>query len=350
MAAKGLLLEHLFYYSRGIFFFQGITTEMAAVRQGAGQRMSEGRLGFCPPAAARGIIAASAGERGAVCRRAPLFEEPVPHRRVRKMKALYSRQPAATKKAGQESRSPGTRAAGATPWPPRDGAEREKAQAGVGSAAEATVPIAIAPQAAGAAAPAPQEAGRKPKERHEGGDGAGREKAQAALLAAARGGDEAALGQLLADYTGLLAKAAHQRHLAALAEEAAAAARVSFWEAVMSYDADRGVPFPGWAKAKVYGDLWTLFKQARRRWRHEVLPGEEAGEGPAAADEALLAVEADAAFAARLQGLTPRAQDLLRLLYQEDLTLRQAAARLGISQQAASAMKNRALHRLRGNG
>ena len=171
-----------------------------------------------------------------------------------------------------------------------------------------------------------------------------------AALRAARQGDEAALAYLFSAYEGLLAKAARQRHLAPLGDDALEAARVSFWDAMISYDPTRGVPFPGWAKAKVYGDLWTLFKQARRRWNREILP-ENDDEGftarLSAPDAALERIADDDAFLALLRPLTPRAQKLLRLLYQEGLTQREAAARLGVSQQAASAMQKRALKKLR---
>ena len=175
---------------------------------------------------------------------------------------------------------------------------------------------------------------------------------QAADLAAAKKGDEAAFIRLLQDYGGLIKKAAHQRHLAPIAEEAEAAAKVSFWAAVRGYDEARGVPFPGWAKAKVYGDLRTLFKQAQRRWRREVLATEEEGEaslldGVGALDPALSAIEESDAFADRLRALPPRQGVLLSLLYDEGLTEIEAARRLSISQQAVSAMKRRALHRLR---
>lgn len=173
-----------------------------------------------------------------------------------------------------------------------------------------------------------------------------------AALRAARQGDDAALAYLFSAYEGLLAKAARQRHLAPLGDDAQEAARVSFWDAVISYDPTRGVPFPGWAKAKVYGDLWTLFKQARRRWNREILPGnDDEGAGftarLSAPDAALERIADDDAFLALLRPLTPRAQKLLHLLYQEGLTQREAAVRLGISQQAASAMQKRALKKLR---
>ena len=102
----------------------------------------------------------------------------------------------------------------------------------------------------------------------------------------------------------------------------------------------------------MYGDLWTLFKQARRRWNRAILPenGDEGADFTArlsAPDAALERILDDDTFLALLRPLTPRAQKLLRLLYQEGLTQREAVARLGISQQAASAMQKRALKKLR---
>lgn len=100
-------------------------------------------------------------------------------------------------------------------------------------------------------------------------------------IAAAKSGDKEAMTHLLLQYEGLCRKAAGQAHLAPLGEDALAAARESFLRAVRLYDPTRGVPFPGYAKATVYGDLRTLFKKARRQWQREVLPaGTEDGEDP----------------------------------------------------------------------
>jgi len=117
-------------------------------------------------------------------------------------------------------------------------------------------------------------------------------------------------------------------------------------------DIRRGVPFPGFAKAKVYGDLRTLFKKSRRLWQREIFPTEtEDGENPLDAepdprDEAAR-IESDDAFRAMLAPLGEKPRRLLALLYQEGLTQKEAAARLGMSQQAAAVIKGRALKTLR---
>lgn len=171
-------------------------------------------------------------------------------------------------------------------------------------------------------------------------------------IAAAKSGDKEAMTHLLLQYEGLCRKAAGQAHLAPLGEDALSAARESFLRAVYEYDPARGVPFPGYAKAKVYGDLRTLFKKARRQWQREVFPAEtEDVESPFASipdpkDEAAR-LEAEDAFRAMLAPLSEKPRRLLTMLYAEGLAQKEAAARLGMSQQTAAVVKGRALKTLR---
>lgn len=159
------------------------------------------------------------------------------------------------------------------------------------------------------------------------------------------------MAALAVQYEGLCRKAAGQSHLAPLGEDALSAARESFLRAVREYDAARGVPFPGFAKAKVYGDLRTLFKKSRRQWQREVLP-ESAEEGsvfeavPDERDEVKI-LEAEDAFRNMIAPLPEKPRRLLTLLYAKGLTQKEAAAKLGVSQQAAAVMKARALKTLR---
>lgn len=175
---------------------------------------------------------------------------------------------------------------------------------------------------------------------------------QQLYIDAAKRGDREAAAALLSMYEGLCRKAAGQAHLAPLGEDALSAAHESFLCALRDYDESRGVPFPGFAKAKVYGDLRTLFKKSRRLWQREVYPAEtEDGESPLAAvpddrDEPSR-IESDDAFRAMLAPLAEKPRRLLTMLYQEGLTQKEAAARLGMSQQAAAVIKGRALKTLR---
>src|SRR5574344_58652 len=173
-------------------------------------------------------------------------------------------------------------------------------------------------------------------------------------ITAAAQGNEAAMNSLFASYEGLMQKAARQSHLAPIAEDALAEARLSFLEAVKSYDAALGVPFAGYAKAKVYGDLRTLFKQSRRQWQREVLPDGSADDDGAGfwdsladPNDAVASLDDVDAVAAALLALPERQQELIRLLYVRELTQKAAAAELGITQQAAAAMKARAIKKLK---
>ena len=158
---------------------------------------------------------------------------------------------------------------------------------------------------------------------------------------------------LVLQYEGLCRKAAGQSHLAPLGEDALSAARESFLHAVREFDAARGVPFPGFAKAKVYGDLRTLFKKARRQWQREVLPegAEEGSVFDAVPDErdTMRDFEADDSFRSILAPLPEKPRRLLTMLYANGLTQKEAAAKLGMSQQATAVMKARALKTLRKN-
>ena len=172
------------------------------------------------------------------------------------------------------------------------------------------------------------------------------------FLDEARKGDKEAMTNLLLQYEGLCRKAAGQSHLLPLGEDALSEARESFLRAVREYDPGLGVPFPGFAKAKVYGDLRTLFKKARRRWRREVFPSEtEDGETIFASvpdpKDGTAQVDADDAFRAMLAPLAEKPRRLLTMLYADGLSQKEAAARLGMSQQAAAVVKGRALKRLR---
>ena len=172
------------------------------------------------------------------------------------------------------------------------------------------------------------------------------------LIQKAAAGSEAALLELRQSFLPLLKKAAGQPHLKSLAADALEEAELSFLLAVKSYDSGLGIPFPGYAKAMVYGSLRTLFKQERRRWQREVYPTDP-GEGQSFWDQlpdgrpGLDARLENADLRQALERLSPRQRQLLQLLYGQDCTQKKAAARLGITQQAAAALKNRSLRVLR---
>ena len=172
-------------------------------------------------------------------------------------------------------------------------------------------------------------------------------------IEAAAKGDAAAMNSLFISYEGLMQKAARQRHLLPVQEDALAEARLSFLTAVRSYDASLGVPFAGYAKAKLYGDLRTFFKRSRRQWQREVFPA-AAGDAEGVSFWDTLAAPAPAAslddiyaVADAILQLPDRQQQLLHLLYEKEYTQKAAAAELGITQQAAAAMKNRAIKKLK---
>lgn len=173
------------------------------------------------------------------------------------------------------------------------------------------------------------------------------------LLAAAQAGDSAAMMRLLEQYEPLLRRAAGQPHLRTLREDALAEGTVSFVRAVHDYDLSQSVPFAGFVKARVYGDLRTLFRRTAKIWQREAAVDErreepfwELVEDPAAAD-AMTRLERQAALVPALRALTPREREVVQLLYRDERTQKEAAAALGITQQAVAGAKRRALAKMR---
>ncbi len=170
----------------------------------------------------------------------------------------------------------------------------------------------------------------------------------------AQHGNKTSAEELFLRFAGLLKKAAGQSHLRAIHEEAQSEAGLSFMKAIATYDASRGIPFAGYAKAKVYGDLRTLFKRERRTWQREASANESIGEGIELIDtipdpqnpfdQLLSKLELDAA----LKQLTSKQRIVLHLCFGLDLSQSQAARQLHTSQQVLSARQARALARLLG--
>lgn len=166
-------------------------------------------------------------------------------------------------------------------------------------------------------------------------------------------GSQEAATALCAAFAPLLKSAAAQPHIRYIYDEALAEASLSFIEAIHNYAADSHVPFAGYAKAKVYGDLRTLFKKERRNWQREISAN-------CAVAEDLELVDTIAApdpfekrtvdkilIEAALEKLSPQQKSLLCCLFFGDETQAQAAQRFGTSQQAIAARKKRALQLLR---
>ena len=136
-------------------------------------------------------------------------------------------------------------------------------------------------------------------------------------------------------------------------EDALAEGTVSFVRAVHDYDLSQSVPFAGFVKARVYGDLRTLFRRTAKIWQREAAVDErreepfwELVEDPAAAD-AMTRLERQAALVPALRALTPREREVVQLLYWDERTQKEVAAALGITQQAVAGAKRRALAKMR---
>lgn len=90
------------------------------------------------------------------------------------------------------------------------------------------------------------------------------------LIIRAKAHDERAVILLMRKYKGLIHKAANQNHLRSIKDEAYSEACLGFYEAIVAYDEDLGVPFAGFAKSKVYAKVHSLFRKYLRVWQNEV--------------------------------------------------------------------------------
>ncbi len=159
------------------------------------------------------------------------------------------------------------------------------------------------------------------------------------------------LEHLLNDYQGLLRKAAGQNHLRSFYDEAYAEAVLSFCDAVKTFDENMGVPFAGYAKAKVYGSLHTLFKKHRRNWQRE-LPLDDGSDDDSALSIAVISsLEDDIinknSLSAALQQLTTRQQQIINYTLIQGYTQAETAKIMRITQQAVASNKKQALIRLK---
>ena len=172
------------------------------------------------------------------------------------------------------------------------------------------------------------------------------------LVQKAQAGDQTAVLNLLDQFQPLIHKAAWQTHLNPIREDALSQACISFLEAVKMYNPSRSIPFAGYAKAKIYGDIRTLFKQNRRNWQREVSSEYETA-GQPILDQLFIPTadidnSIDKIYVQTL--LTQLPQKQKQVLYQtiiHDKTQKETALLLHLSQQSIAALQKKALNTLR---
>ena len=99
-----------------------------------------------------------------------------------------------------------------------------------------------------------------------------------AVIVRAVRGEAGAMAEMTARYRGLIVAEAYAPYLrgTALAAEAENVAALAFIEALHDYDAQQGVPFAGFVKARVHHALIAEFRRELRRRARTCAPPEEA--------------------------------------------------------------------------
>lgn len=183
----------------------------------------------------------------------------------------------------------------------------------------------------------------------------------ALLWSGCKAGDAASRCALIERYAGLATRIARRLHPAGIAAVAAedleSAGLIGLIDAVDRYQPDRGVPFEAYAALRVRGAVLDELRAAT---------GGRRADGTAAVSlDALLedgdhrlpsrddtgAVRAAEDLGSRveraLRGLPERERELLGRYYGQSMTLREAGARMGISEARASQLHTRAIASLR---
>lgn len=172
------------------------------------------------------------------------------------------------------------------------------------------------------------------------------------LLAAAAAGDGEAMERLLAEYEGLLRKAAHLAKVRTVAEDAMGVARMEFFRAVKTYDPARGVKFAAYAKSMVYAGVHQFFRRELKHWQHETLPREDeegrtAMEALADGRDDMGAWEMGEDMRKAFSFLSECERKAMELTFLKGLTQRMAAKLLSVTPQSLNEAKGRALRKLR---
>jgi len=172
------------------------------------------------------------------------------------------------------------------------------------------------------------------------------------LVKKSQDGDNRAVETLYECFMPLLRSAAAQPHIRCIYEDAFATASLSFLEAIHTYKEETLVPFAGYAKAKIFGDLRTLFKRERRNWQREISANCAISENVELQDAfAASSFEKQSidklAIAAALKELSFEQKIVLLHRFSLDYTQAETANRLKTSQQAIAARQKRGLQLLR---
>ena len=177
------------------------------------------------------------------------------------------------------------------------------------------------------------------------------------LITAAQSGDKAALLQLCEDFKPLLQSEAHREMFyRSLGKDAEGIAALTFIELVLKYNGADFENWPGLARCKVHFALFDAMQKQGRIWENEaqIDTGSEAGidlldtglADTARLDELarlLLSLELQEA----LRQLSAEQQQILTLLFLDDLKPKEVAGRLGCSVRNITKHRLKALDRLR---
>lgn len=188
----------------------------------------------------------------------------------------------------------------------------------------------------------------------------------AQLWARCRAGDVESRAQLIERYVPLARTCARRVRIESAmldGDDLFSAALLGLIDAVDRFEPDRGVPFEAYASLRIRGSIVDELRRADERGRGirsedmpkaislDLLIEDEwqafLGSADDAIDEAFEREDLRGRLSGALEGLPPRQREVLARYYGDDLTLREAGVKMGISEARACQLHGRAIFNLR---
>ena len=179
------------------------------------------------------------------------------------------------------------------------------------------------------------------------------------LIRSAQAGSQSACEELYATYEGLIQnmrrRYAYTPTGQTIADDALGILQLAFMEAIKDFIPSRGINFAAFLQSRLHGAIYKAFKQACRYNQHTAHPATTNAEdnhdyfdmleSPQPTPEQKILAKTELALV--LHQLNPQEQELLHLLYIQDLPQTNAARLLHISPQALHKRKQKLISKLK---
>lgn len=168
------------------------------------------------------------------------------------------------------------------------------------------------------------------------------------VLEDARNGNSDAQTEIIKNFQRMLLKASSMYFKNDEKKEALSAGYETLFYAMKNFDAERNIPFAGYAQKKVIGKMYTFYKKKVRQKNREPIADEIFFDHQTdqTAEFSFDEVENQLLVNQILSCLNSNERKLYAYLYEIDLTEKEAAAKMNVSQQTISYRKKKLQQKL----